>query len=878
MSEWSDYKRKIFRERFESTCATCTLLDQPGPCWGVGDPAQAKLIYIAQNPGAHEVNARPMEPLIGPSGRVFNHQLSEASLRRSELYITNQVKCLTPGNREPSPVELRCCQKHLDVELTRCKADTVVLAGDVAFRANLERYSSVHGRYKPANKRGEPVGVMSRMGCVEQKDGRKWLGTIHPAFVMRMPDWRAAAVDHLRKADSIAGVAIPLPSVDTQPSDSTVLRMVDYVVLNGREFADDVETHQMGDIEEDDYVGGDYAMDMCGVAWKPYEAMVMDPAQVHLLVPIFADETLWRYEHNGEYDDYHIGKVLQNRHAKKFDTMLATHYLRSYAPKKLKPFCVAAYTNLPYYNRDLEKVDRRLYNGMDCIATFHAAKEQRRQLKAWGLEELFFEFGMPLLPLLEEMRVKGVNVNLRRALTMRRVIEAKIAKSLALIEKICGTLFNPNSDKQVMELLYDHWKLPVQTKQTPDKRVIRTADYEARKRLRWWIEADPSRMEKHKQAYYLLQLLDFLSGEEKKLEYIARISGDGRIHTWFKAHGTKFFRLSSKPNMQNVPVYAIEAWGGARRYDSTEESSPILDRDEQRESQETHRDSLGSLRSIVIPDHPEDVLLTCDFAQMQLWILAKQFNMKWLLDIFHSGEYIYGIVYEKLFNEPFFQEGKPRTKENKRKFDNEEQRSKQAQQLRRAKAVPLGFVKGRSLKAVAEEYGWSIAEATKLQNWWFQQVPEFRVMMTTAEYQMRQKGFIRHCFGQVTHFPTMKLTEALDSYAQSPEAFVTIGSLLQVDKAFKQRGFQNTRLLLTVHDSLTINVPEAHCEEVYEQIVAPILNRPVPQLGGFCFRHEAEVSKQWDWSSLEYHEWKTLYHARGSGFEGDKPLRAEKVT
>lgn len=694
---------------------------------------------------------------------------------------------------------------------------------------------------------------MTRMGCVEQKDGRKWIGTIHPAFIMRMPDWKDAALDHLRKADKIAGTAIPLPEINTHPTQAQILAAVDYVCLEGREFSDDVETHQENDIEEDDYVGGDYKVDMCGISYAPYKALVVDPEEIHLLAPCFADPTIWRYEHNGPYDEYHIAKFIQNRRAKLFDTMLATHYLRSHQPKKLKPFVVSQYTNLPYYGRDLEKVSRRLYNGMDVVATLLAAKEMRKQLQDWKLEELFFEFGMPLLPILEELRVKGCNVDLKKALFFQRMTQAKIDKAYLLISKICGSMFNPRSDKQVMELIYDHWKLPEQTKIVPvvgglrgATKTIRTVDFEARKRLRWFIEAQPERLGKFKQAYYLLQLLDYLSGEEKKLEYLGRISGDGRIHPYYKAHGERPFRLSSSPNVQNFPVYDMAAWGGARRDDTSKTEVPIG-------VEEEKAGGAGSLRSIVIPDHEDDVLLTCDFEQLQLWIYAVQFNVKWLLSIFKSREYIYGVVYEKLYKEPFFQEGQAKTKKFKLRGIPE-------QRIRRAKAVPLGFLFGRSSEAVAKEYGWPEREAADLRSWWYGLNPELPQSYDTIKYKLAQQGRIRHSFGQIIHYPSGKLTEAINSHAQSNEAFIMIGSLIAIDKEFKRRGYHNTRIILTVHDSVTINVPESHCQEVYEEIVAPILSRPIKQLNNFEFRHSAEVSKMWDWEVKDYNEWKLDYN------------------
>lgn len=831
------------------SCASCTLLAAPGPCFGAGSMSGAKLIYIAQNPGREEVEATPMTPLVGPSGRIFNRQLTEANIRLDEVYRTNVVKCLTPANRAPTDHEIRCCKPLITNELERCKADTVVLAGDIAMRAFLDGYSTISPRYKPSG------GVFSRMGCVERRNGRKWIATIHPAFIMRMPQFKQAAVDHLRKAWLVSGIPLQEIKINEWPTNSELLNLVDHIVLGSREFADDVETAQVFELEEDDYVGGDYHVTMCGVGGRPYECLVATPEQISLLAPIFADNNIWRYEHNGTYDQYHIAQVLgeSNMVARCWDTMQGTHFLRSFAPKKLKPFTLQQYTLLPYYQGagskkdSLASVNMRLYNGMDVITTFLAAKEQRQQMVNWGLEEVFLEFGMPVLPILEDMRVSGVNVDLKKALLFKRVLTSRIEKAADLIGKLCGPMFNPGSPKQCNELLYERMKLPTQYN---EKRVggatqkSVTSDFEARKRLRTWIEAGgPAKIEQYKAAYQLLQLLDFISGEEKKLEYIGRISPDGRMHPYYKAHGTSSFRLSSAPNLQNFPIYDINDWGGARRDDFDDVENPI--------GENKGRGGLGSLRSLIVPDEQDHLLLTCDFEQLQLWIYAKQFNVKWLLSIFESREYIYGVVYEKLYKEPYFQEGKPKTK--KFKLDNIPE-----QRIRRAKAVPLGFLFGRQAGAVAKEYEWPLSEANTLRNWWYGLNPELLVSYSTIEYKLRQQGYIRHCFNQVIHYPSGKLTEAINSHAQSPEAFILRGSLIKIDEQLRIRGLRTkgARLALTTHDSITLNVPEPLLEEVYEEIVAPIMNRPIPQLGGFQFRHSAEVSRMWDWEVTDYSKWK----------------------
>ena len=373
------------------SCLDCPLYNMPY-CGAEGDLATARIIYIAQNPGAEEVKVG--QPLVGPSGRVFNRQLFEAGIHRYELYITNQVKCQTPKdpitgkpNRTPTKVEIAKCKRFIDAELAKCKADTVLLAGAVAFEANIGNYSTLHPGYHPKNKRGQAVSFMSRIGCVEQRDGRKWIGTIHPAFVMRMPMFHDAPIAHLRKAWKVAGSEVPLPRV-FRPTLAEIETQKAVVREATGSFADDCETAQSYMEDEEDYIGDNYKMTMCGFSVEPYSAFILDPHEVHLWEDVFADPGIMQYEVNGEYDRYHLEQICEQKNFR-VDVQLAHHFLHNNMRKALKPYIVSMYTNLPYYGRDLARIDEDLYCGMDNISTLLAGMEVVKQLKAEGLWELF---------------------------------------------------------------------------------------------------------------------------------------------------------------------------------------------------------------------------------------------------------------------------------------------------------------------------------------------------------------------------------------------------------------------------------------------------------------------------------------------------------
>lgn len=814
-----------------TSCIGCPLYHAPGPVWGNGSDEE-KFGYIGQNPGGQEVI--DFKPFVGPSGAVFGRQLYETNIRRTEVFVTNVVKCATPNNRPPTSKEIECCKPLLQIEMEKHKRlDTYVLAGDVAFNALIGSYSTLSPRYKP------PTSIMQRMGCVEQRHGKKWIGTIHPAFIMRMPDFRQAPLAHLRRAYIIAGKTIPLPAVHY--NDAEQFKRHKAAALANKIFADDVETAQTADFEgEDDYVGADWAVTLSGWSAIDYEAVVHTPSWILEWNDVYSQEDVWQCEANGEYDRYHYEKYCPQRN-KRWDTMLAFHYLCNNRKQKgLKPYTLAEFTNLPYYDRGLGDVDFNLYNGMDVITTLLAAKEQRRRMDKAGLTDIFLRVGMRILPIIEQWRRAGTRLDLHRAAHYYKIISLRLAKGEELMTKLVGPLFNWNSPDQRKTLFYKRWNLPpqynmVEDKKTKSRKQVLTTDYDAREALKRWITDPrfPQRKTTHSQALVFFQLDDYVSSHEKLLEYFDRISPDKKLHTYWKAHGAATFRLASKPNQQNWPTWCI-----------------FCGQDKPCQDPHTH----GSLRSIAIADNDDDLLIGIDFNQLQLWIYAVQFGIKALLDIYRRGEYLYGVVYEQVVGKPFFKPGMPKQKKYKGEWITEEE-------LLRAKAIPLGFLFGRTGESVAAEKGWPAIEGIKYRNAYFADKPELRAAHEKIQFDMKQKGFLRPPPGMLLHYPVPNL-QGLNCFAQTPEAIMVQEKIIAIENKIKASKLPlGTRTMLSVHDSITCNVRHARkypeiMYEFAETILFPVLEEPVQWLNNFSFPFEAKVSYHWDWETTDYHVWR----------------------
>jgi hypothetical protein len=743
----------------------------------------------------------------------------------------------------------------------------------VAFDHCIGGYSTLSPSYHPS------TSIFERLGCVEQKDGRKWLATIHPAFLMRLSSTplKQEAIDHLRKAYAISGVDIPLPVVLTHPTAVDIARHKNAARASGL-FADDVEA--VGYTEsttEDEYVGDtQYRMDICGFSALPYEAAVLDRGQLaEGWGEIWADSNIIQAEHNGESDRFHLEQVAPQLN-RRFDTMYAHHMLHSNMYKYLKPECVRTYTNLPYYGRDLEKVDRRLYNGMDCITTLLTARRQFQLMKndqyterdgtvvKGRLWDLYWGTAFPgepglgeILHLFEEQRVFGVQADVKRVLLMYKIVQQRYKAAQESINKLIGENFNwrsyaPGGD--VQNLFYERWRLPKQykkDKKTHTQKV--TCDANAREDLRIWINASDRRQLEFSEALEYFNLADEAGESQKQMEFLDRVGHNGKIHTYWKAHGEELFRPASTPNLQNFPSDPVvracpkcfTAFGPNSSPEDGKCPKCLVELLE-----------APSPRAIVIADNPEDdVLASWDLNVAELYTYAWIFGMKWVQRVYETGEYVYGVYFEDLLGKKYFENvpaGAPRTKQYIRK-------DMTYRELRESKMGVLGQMYGRQPAAIAAQYKIPIKDVEYCCNAFLSANPEMVAGHAWIKYEMAQKGVLRPPPGWKVHCPVPDL-KGLAAFGQAPAAYFLLTSMLRIDKEIKHQGIKNTRIVLSVHDSCLHNIGGGKknprlVKHVYEEIIAPVLNRECAWLHNFRYRHNMEIGDAWDWQMTKIGKW-----------------------
>ncbi|EAQ34412.1 phage SPO1 DNA polymerase-related protein [Nitrobacter sp. Nb-311A] len=181
-------------------CRACPLWkDATQIVFGEG-PAHAQIMLMGEQPGDREDLAG--KPFVGPAGQMLDRALKEAGIDRKKVYVTNAVKHFkfVPRGKirlhqKPNTPEIRACRQWYERELATINPALVVAMGSTAAQ-------SVFGKITPINK--------SRGHLIDMKDGRKALVTVHPSYLLRLPDQDSRAREYERFVDDLKIAATQL--------------------------------------------------------------------------------------------------------------------------------------------------------------------------------------------------------------------------------------------------------------------------------------------------------------------------------------------------------------------------------------------------------------------------------------------------------------------------------------------------------------------------------------------------------------------------------------------------------------------------------------------------------------------------------------------
>ena len=399
----------------------------------------------------------------------------------------------------------------------------------------------------------------------------------------------------------------------------------------------------------------------------------------------------------------------------------------------------------------------------DCENIALLAVQLREQLKEYEQLALYEELELPLAPVLAKMELSGITPDMELLAQLNEDMTARIAQLEKQAMEQAGEEFNLKSPKQLGIILFERLQLPVikktKTGYSTDAKVLEAL--EGKHPLIATI-LDHRKLAKL-QSTYLDGLKPLVNAKT------------GRIHTHFQQTVTVTGRLSSTdPNLQNIPT-------------RTEEGKQI--------------------RRIFVPGAGYDYLMSCDYSQVELRILACIAQDELLLDAFRHGQDIHARTAAEVFGVPLAEV-------------THEMRS-------RAKAVNFGIVYGISDFGLAKQLDVGRKEAAGYIESYFARYTGVKKYMEDIVAKAREQGYVSTLMGRRRYLPDIRHSNfnlrsfaertAINTPIQGTAADIMKKAMIDVERALEQAGCKS-RILLQVHDELVLEVTEDERERVAELV------------------------------------------------------------
>ncbi|MHA8077439.1 DNA polymerase I [Aquirufa antheringensis] len=496
-------------------------------------------------------------------------------------------------------------------------------------------------------------------------------------------------------------------------------------------------------------------------------------AQADLFKAIFAKESTIKIAQNIKYDMSVLRNYGIEIKGATYDTMLA-HYLIE--PEKRHGMDALALAYLSYEPLSIEnligkkgakqgnmrEVELNLikeYAAEDADITLQLKPFLDKQLTTNPKAvQLLHEVEMPLARVLSTIECEGVNLDVPFLQEMSKTLEAD---SKAVQEKIFATAgqeFNIASPKQLGEILFEKLKLDPKAKKT------KTGQYMTGEEVLSKLEAE------HEIASLIL---DFRELQKLKSTYVDALPAlispkTGRIHTSFMQAVTATGRLSSKdPNLQNIPIRTVRG---------------------------------REIRKAFIPRDENHLILSADYSQIELRIMAAFSKDESMLDAFNNGLDVHKATAAKVFHVPL-----------------EEVTS---DMRRKAKTVNFGIIYGVSAFGLAAQLAISRTEAKEIIDQYFVEFPKVKTFMDQSIADARENGYVETVLGRRRYLRDIlsaNMNErgfaernAINAPIQGSAADMIKVAMIQIQD-FLERENLKSKMILTVHDELVF---DAHKDEV----------------------------------------------------------------
>ena len=437
-----------------------------------------------------------------------------------------------------------------------------------------------------------------------------------------------------------------------------------------------------------------------------------------------------------------------------------------HTPMPLEDVCGTGKAKVAFGNAPLEKATAYAAEAADVA--FRLYHKLKPRLAADQVVRVYETMDRPLIPVLRAMESEGILVDVKFLKSLSQDFGERIAAFEAQIHKLAGEKFNVGSPKQLGEILFERMGLPGGKKG-------KTGAYGTGADVLEELAAQGHDLPARVLDWRQLSKLKSTYTDALQEEIVPRT---GRVHTTFAQTIAGTGRLSSvNPNLQNIPIRSEEG---------------------------------RKLRAaFVVPKGMK--LISADYSQIELRLIAHVADVKALKQAFRNGEDIHAATASQMFNTPI--------------------KGMDPQVRSRAKAINFGIIYGISGFGLAAQLGIPRGEAQAYINSYFEKFPEIRDYMERTKAEARKQGYVTTLFGRRCWVPYINDKNpamrgfgeraAINAPIQGGAADIIKRAMIRVPGALADAGLK-TRMLLQVHDELVFEAPAAEVKDA-EGVICKVM-------------------------------------------------------
>ena len=446
---------------------------------------------------------------------------------------------------------------------------------------------------------------------------------------------------------------------------------------------------------------------------------------------------------------------------------------------------------------DVELDKAMEYAAEDADITYRLYKIFNKNLKLEKLTNIYEIFEKPLIEILAFMEIEGIKVDNKFLKVLSEKFEKKINKIEKEVFKISKKEFNIASPKQLGEIIYNELKIAA-LKKTKKGSFATNAGV---------LEDLAFKGHKFPQL-----VLDWRQASKLKNTYSDALPehinpSTKRVHTSFLLAATTTGRLaSSDPNLQNIPI-------------KSEDGKDI-------------RKAFISEKGFT--------LISADYNQIEMRILADLADVKELKKAFKNNEDIHTLTASQVFNIDI------------KKVDQD--------MRRKAKAINFGIIYGISQYGLAKQINVSNHEANEFLEAYFAKFPEIKVYMDDTIKFCRKSGYVNNVFGRRSHFNgindknfnvrNFQERAAINAPIQGSASEIMRLAMIRIDQKFKEIKNNKSKILLQIHDELIFEVPEKEAKNITKIIKEEMTSVTNSDLHAFSIPLTVDINTGDNWGVL----------------------------